>query len=34
MLLGSAGGTDYDKGWLDLVAAVAALPPRTRRGCC
>jgi glycosyltransferase involved in cell wall biosynthesis len=27
LLLGSAGGTDYDKGWLDLVAAVAALPP-------
>jgi len=27
LLLGSAGGTDYDKGWLDLVAAAAALPP-------
>jgi glycosyltransferase involved in cell wall biosynthesis len=27
LLLGSAGGTDFDKGWLDLVAAVAALPP-------
>lgn len=26
LLLGSSGGTDYDKGWLDLVAAVAALP--------
>lgn len=30
LLLGSAGGTDYDKGWLDLVAAVAALPPGDR----
>lgn len=27
LLLGSAGGTDFDKGWLDLVAAAAALPP-------
>ena len=26
LLLGSSGGTDYDKGWLDLVAAAAALP--------
>jgi glycosyltransferase involved in cell wall biosynthesis len=24
--LGSSGGTDEDKGWLDLVAAVASLP--------
>ncbi|MBD9384409.1 glycosyltransferase [Achromobacter sp. ACM04] len=31
LLLGSAGGTDYDKGWLDLVAAVAALPPEDRK---
>lgn len=31
LLLGSAGGTDYDKGWLDLVAAVAALPVRDRQ---
>lgn len=30
LLLGSAGGTDYDKGWLDLVAAVAALPPEDK----
>ncbi|WP_313379262.1 glycosyltransferase family 4 protein [Achromobacter insolitus] len=30
LLLGSAGGTDYDKGWLDLVAAAAALPPEDR----
>lgn len=27
LLLGSAGGTPVNKGWLDLVAAVAALPP-------
>lgn len=26
LLLGSAGGTDYDKGWLDLVAAAGSLP--------
>ncbi|KAJ8137102.1 hypothetical protein OY671_009685, partial [Metschnikowia pulcherrima] len=25
-----AGGTDYDKGWLDSVAAVAASPPGDR----
>lgn len=30
LLLGSSGGTDYDKGWLDLVAAAAALPPADR----
>ncbi|TAM90482.1 MAG: glycosyltransferase [Candidimonas sp.] len=28
--LGSSGGTDEDKGWLDLVAAVARLPDRLR----
>ncbi|WP_041682518.1 glycosyltransferase [Pusillimonas sp. T7-7] len=27
VVLGSAGGTDFEKGWLDLVAAVASLPP-------
>src|SRR3546814_10496049 len=26
VVLGSAGGTDFEKGWLDLVAAVASLP--------
>jgi glycosyltransferase involved in cell wall biosynthesis len=26
IILGSAGGTDLEKGWLDLVAAVAQLP--------
>jgi glycosyltransferase involved in cell wall biosynthesis len=30
LLLGSAGGTDYAKGWLDLVAAAATLPPGER----
>jgi glycosyltransferase involved in cell wall biosynthesis len=30
ILLGSAGGTDYEKGWLDLVAAVASLPQEQR----
>ncbi|MEI6837001.1 MAG: glycosyltransferase, partial [Alcaligenaceae bacterium] len=29
-LLGSAGGTDYAKGWLDLVTAVSALPHEQR----
>lgn len=28
--LGSSGGTDEDKGWLDLVAAVARLPASLR----
>jgi glycosyltransferase involved in cell wall biosynthesis len=31
LLLGSAGGTDYDKGWLDLVTAAGSLPPELRR---
>lgn len=31
VLLGSAGGTDYDKGWLDLLAAIAALPSAQRQ---
>lgn len=26
LLLGSSGGTDYDKGWLDLLAGIALLP--------
>lgn len=26
LVFGSSGGTDYEKGWLDLVAAVASLP--------
>ena len=30
ILLGSAGGTDYAKGWLDLVTAVSALPHEQR----
>lgn len=31
LLLGSAGGTDYDKGWLDLVEAAGSLPDEQRR---
>src|SRR5699024_597556 len=32
IVLGSNGGTDFDKGWLDLVAAVGQLPlPQKRR---
>jgi len=31
LLLGSSGGTDYDKGWLDLVDAAGSLPPELRR---
>ncbi|MFZ4711257.1 MAG: glycosyltransferase [Zwartia sp.] len=30
IILGSAGGTDYEKGWLDLVTAVALLSPEQR----
>lgn len=30
LLLGSAGGTDYDKGWLDLVEAAGSLPAALR----
>ncbi len=30
IIFGSAGGTDYEKGWLDLVAAVAILPQDQR----
>ncbi|MVW72719.1 glycosyltransferase [Bordetella sp. 02P26C-1] len=30
LLFGSAGGTDYDKGWLDLVSAAGTLPPALR----
>ncbi|WP_033534407.1 glycosyltransferase family 4 protein [Bordetella trematum] len=31
LLLGSAGGTDFDKGWLDLVDAVGSLPEPLRQ---
>lgn len=31
LLLGSAGGTDYDKGWLDLVEAAGGLPSAQRQ---
>lgn len=31
IVLGSSGGTDYDKGWLDLMAALSLLPPEQRR---
>lgn len=31
LLIGSAGGTDYDKGWLDLVEAAGSLPADLRR---
>lgn len=31
ILLGSAGGTDYDKGWLDLLAGLAMLAPHERQ---
>lgn len=30
IVLGSAGGTDFEKGWLDLVAAIAQLPESMR----
>jgi glycosyltransferase involved in cell wall biosynthesis len=30
ILLGSSGGTDYDKGWLDLLAGIARLPAPLR----
>ncbi|ARP82514.1 transferase [Bordetella genomosp. 8] len=31
ILLGSSGGTDYDKGWLDLLAGLAQLGPDERQ---
>jgi glycosyltransferase involved in cell wall biosynthesis len=31
ILLGSSGGTDYDKGWLDLLAGLAQLAPAERQ---
>lgn len=31
LVFGSSGGTDYEKGWLDLVAAVARLPEADKR---
>lgn len=30
LLLGSSGGTDYDKGWLDLLEAIAGLAQEQR----
>lgn len=30
LVLGSSGGTDFDKGWLDLVAGIASLPAQQR----
>ena len=33
IVFGSTGGTDYDKGWLDLLAAVALLPHDQRKRC-
>lgn len=30
IVLGSAGGTDYEKGWLDLVQAIGSLEPDQR----
>lgn len=31
ILLGSSGGTDYEKGWLDLLAGMALLAPEERQ---
>lgn len=31
LVLGSIGGTDFEKGWLDLVQAVSRLAPESRR---
>lgn len=31
VVFGSSGGTDYEKGWLDLVRAVATLPDPLRK---
>lgn len=33
VVFGSSGGTDYDKGWLDLLAAIALLPEKLRCRC-
>ena len=33
IVFGSTGGTDYEKGWLELVYAVAGLPDALRRRC-
>lgn len=33
VVFGSTGGTDYDKGWLDMLAAVALMPPEQRQRC-
>lgn len=33
MVFGSTGGTDYEKGWLDLLTAVAQLPEAQKKRC-
>ncbi len=33
IVFGSTGGTDFEKGWLELVYAVAGLPDALRRRC-
>lgn len=33
IVFGSTGGTDYEKGWLELVYAIAGLPPELRDRC-
>lgn len=33
LVFGSSGGTDYDKGWLDLLTALTLLPEEQRRMC-
>lgn len=33
VLIGSTGGTDHEKGWKEMVQAVAALPDELKKGC-
>lgn len=33
VVFGSSGGTDYDKGWLDLLTAIVELPQNQQRMC-
>ncbi|MDO5678929.1 MAG: glycosyltransferase family 4 protein [Pelistega sp.] len=33
ILIGSSGGTDYEKGWLEMVEAVSLLPQEQRQQC-
>ena len=33
ILIGSSGGTDYEKGWLEMVEAVSLLPQELRQQC-